>query len=93
MSAGIIGRIDDHSRFLLHLSAHRRVTGGIVTATFSETSTKRGQPRSTLTDNGMVYSTCYAGRARGKSNPNAFETLLKIEGIIQRNGKPYKPTT
>jgi transposase InsO family protein len=93
VSAEIIGWIDDHSRFLLHLSAHRRVTGGIVTATFSETTTKYGQPRSTLTDNGMVYSTRYAGRARGKGNPNAFETLLKIEGIIQRNGKPYKPTT
>jgi transposase InsO family protein len=93
LSAEIIGWIDDHSRFLLHLSAHGRVTGTVVTNTFTHATNDYGHPRSTLTDNGMVYSTRYAGGTRGKGSPNAFETLLAIEGIIQRNGKPYKPTT
>lgn len=93
LSAEIIGWIDDHSRYLVHLSAHRRVTGKTVTDTFTQAATLHGHPRSTLTDNGMVYSTRYAGGSKGHGHGNAFETLLAIEGIIQRNGKPYKPTT
>ncbi|MEY4996888.1 MAG: hypothetical protein RLY59_292 [Actinomycetota bacterium] len=89
----VIGWIDDHSRFLLHLSAHRRISGKTVTTTFSLAADEHGWPASTLTDNGMVYTTRHAGGGRGEGNQNAFETLLSLEGIIQKNGRPYKPTT
>lgn len=88
----VIGWLDDHSRYLLHLTAHHRVTGKIVTDSFTTAAQTHGYPASTLTDNGMVYTTRYArgGANRGK---NAFETLLALNGITQKNGKPFKPTT
>ena len=89
----IIGWLDDHSRFLLHLSVHRRITGKTVTDTFTAAAGAHGFPTSTLTDNGNVYTTKYAGGARGRGSANAFETLLALEGITQKNGRPYKPTT
>lgn len=89
----IIGWLDDHSRFLLHLSVHRRITGKIVTDTFTAAAATHGFPASTLTDNGNVYTTKYAGGARGRGSANAFETFLALEGITQKNGRPYKPTT
>jgi transposase InsO family protein len=91
----VIGWLDDHSRYLLHLSAHRRVTGRTVTDTFTCTAQEHGYPTATLTDNGMVYTTRLArgGRGRGDGAGNAFETLLADLGITQKNGKPFKPTT
>lgn len=91
----IIGWLDDHSRFLLHLSAHRRVTARTVTTTFTLAASEHGHPAATLTDNGMVYTTRLArgGRGRGDGGGNAFETLLAELGIDQRNGRPFKPTT
>ncbi len=88
----IIGWLDDHSRYLLHLSAHPRVTGRIVTDTFTTTTEAYGAPASTLTDNGMVYTTRLAQGGR-QTGLNAFETLLRLKGITQKNGRPYKPTT
>lgn len=88
----VIGWIDDHSRLLLHLSAHRRVTGTVVTDTFQTAAAAHGYPASTLTDNGMVYTTRLAQGGK-QAGLNAFETLLKLEGITQKNGRPYKPTT
>lgn len=91
----VIGWLDDHSRYLLHLTAHRRVTGRTVTDTFTRTAAEHGYPAATLTDNGMVYTTRLArgGRGRGDGAGNAFETLLADLGITQKNGKPFKPTT
>jgi transposase InsO family protein len=91
----VIGWLDDHSRYLLHLSAHRRVTGRTVTDTFTTAAQEHGYPAGTLTDNGMVYTTRLArgGRGRGDGTGNAFETLLADLGITQKNGKPFKPTT
>lgn len=88
----IIGWLDDHSRFLTHLSAHPRVTGKIVTDTFTHAAHTHGYPASTLTDNGMVY-TARLARGGRQAGLNRFETLLSIEGITQKNGRPYKPTT
>ncbi len=45
--------LDDHSRYALHVSAHRRVTGNIVRDTFDETAQTHGFPASVLTDNGQ----------------------------------------
>lgn len=89
----VIGWLDDHSRLLLHLSAHHRVTGRTVTDTFTAAAREHGYPAATLTDNGMVYTTRYAGNRSGTGNQNAFETLLKLNGIAQKNGLPFKPTT
>jgi transposase InsO family protein len=91
----VIGWLDDHARFLLHLTAHSRVTGRTVTDTFLRSASEHGYPVATLTDNGMVYTTRLArgGRGRGDGAGNAFETLLADLGITQKNGKPFKPTT
>ncbi|WP_341578401.1 IS481 family transposase [Microbacterium schleiferi] len=91
----VIGWLDDHSRYLLHLTAHHRVTGRTVTDTFTQAASQHGYPTATLTDNGMVYTTRLArgGRGRGDGTGNAFETLLADLGITQKNGKPFKPTT
>ena len=58
----IITWLDDCTRYALHVSAHRRVTAPIVTATFRKTAAQHGIPASTLTDNGMVYTVRHAGR-------------------------------
>lgn len=89
----IIGWLDDHSRYLLHLTAHRRASGRTVTDTFTDAAATHGLPAATLTDNGNIYTTRYAGGRDTRSGGNAFETLLAIEGISQKNGRPYKPTT
>ena len=48
--------IDDHSRYVLSLTAHERITGPIVVATFTDIVATYGIPVSTLTGNGMVYT-------------------------------------
>jgi len=89
----IIGWIDDHSRYLLHLSVHPRITVRIVMNTFTSAALTHGYPAATLTDNGMVFTTRYARSARGIAPGNGFETLLALQGITQKNGLPFKPTT
>ena len=86
----IIDFLDDHSRCLLHLTAHTRVTGAIVVDAFLAAAQEHGLPASTLTDNGMVYTTRLAG---GRGGRNAFETLLAGLGITQKNGHPGHPQT
>jgi transposase len=53
--------LDDHSRYALSVTAHRRVTGPIVLAEFRNAYGTHGIPASTLTDNGMVFTTRFAG--------------------------------
>lgn len=92
--AKVISWLDDHSRKLLHASAHTEITGPIVVSTFTQTMDIYGPPASTLTDNGMVYTTRFSGGRNGKSSqPNGFEQLLGDMGITQKNGRPNKPTT
>ena len=59
--------LDDHSRYALSVTAHRRVTGPIVVDTFNRTGETEGFPASTLTDNGLVYTARFAGSA-GKAD-------------------------
>src|SRR4051812_22926943 len=47
----ILTWLDDHSRLALHVSAHPRITGPIVLATFGQACHQHGYPASTLTDN------------------------------------------
>jgi transposase len=46
----IICWLDDHSRCVLHLTAHERVTGPVVVAAFRAACAAYGAPASTLTD-------------------------------------------
>src|SRR6056297_1521539 len=52
--------LDDHARYALSVTAHVRVTGDIVVATFNECGADHGFPASVLTDNGLVYTTRFA---------------------------------
>ncbi len=83
----ILNWLDDHSRYLLGCTAHTPVTGDLVTTSFLATADEHGFPASTLTDNGRVYTARFGG---GK---NAFEYLLAVLGIIQKNGHPGHPQT
>jgi transposase InsO family protein len=53
----ILSWLDDHARYALSVTAHVRVTGPIVVATFLAAVERHGPPASTLTDNGMVFTT------------------------------------
>ena len=59
-------------------------------ATFRQTTAQHGVPASTLTDNGMVFTTRLSG---GKGGRNGFEHELRALGVIQKNSRPGHPTT
>ncbi|MGI8452225.1 MAG: integrase core domain-containing protein [Streptosporangiaceae bacterium] len=82
--------LDDHSRLVLSVTAHARVTGPIVLAGFRAAVAAYGAPASTLTDNGMVFTTRLPG---GKGGRNGLETELRRLGSTQKNGKPGHPQT
>jgi transposase InsO family protein len=86
----IITWLDDHSRFALHVSAHARITAPIVVATFTQAATEHGYPASTLTDNGTVYTTRFAG---GHGGRNHLEHELRRRNVVQKNSRPNHPTT
>lgn len=86
----VITWLDDHSRMALHVSAHPRITAMIVRDTFRITAGQHGYPTSILTDNGMVYTTRFAG---GRGGRNALEHELRRLHIVQKNGRPNHPTT
>ena len=86
----VITWLDDHARYALHVSAHRRITGPIVLATFRETAGQHGYPATVLTDNGLVYTTRFSG---GRGGRNALESELRRLDIVQKNTRPNHPTT
>jgi transposase InsO family protein len=88
--AEILCWLDDHARFALGVSAHRRVDGRIVVAEFRKAAEAHGIPVSTLTDNGMVFTTRLSG---GKGGRNGFEAELRRLGVRQKNARPNHPTT
>jgi transposase InsO family protein len=65
----IITWLDDHSRLILHISAHSIVTARTVVDTFHTTTKIHGLPASTLTDNGLIFTTRFAASTGG---PNHF---------------------
>ena len=83
----ILSWLDDHSRLAISITAHAPVTGDIVVATFRAATDAHGIPASTLTDNGLVFTT------RFLHGPNNFERELVILGIAQKNGRPNHPQT
>ena len=86
----ILSWLDDHSRYALSVTAHGRVSGPIVLATFRAAVTAHGIPASTLTDNGMVFTTRLAG---GRGGRNALEAELCRLHVIQKNSRPNHPGT
>ena len=87
----IITWLDDHSRFALSITAHQPVKGFTVIETFTRCVEEFGLPFSTLTDNGLVYTTRFSGGGNG--GRNGFESMLVRLGIIQKNSRPNHPTT
>lgn len=86
----ILNWLDDHARYALSVTAHWRITGTIVYDTFCKACAAHGIPASTLTDNGMVFTTRLAG---GKGGRNQLENELRRLGITQINSTPNHPTT
>jgi transposase InsO family protein len=82
--------IDDHARYAISVTAHRRVTGPIVLTEFRKAVAIHGVPASTLTDNGMVFTTRLSG---GKGGRNGLENELRRLGVTQINSTPNHPTT
>jgi len=66
------------------------VTGPIVRDRFLAAVARFGVPASTLTDNGMVFTTRFAG---GRGGRNALEAELRRYNVEQKNSRPNKPTT
>ena len=89
----VITWLDDHSRYALHVSAHRRITGPIVVSTFTEAAGQHGYPASVLTDNGMVYTTRFSGHRGQQKGRNGLESELRRLDIVQKNTRPNHPTT
>lgn len=86
----ILDFLDDHSRYLLHLHTQTAFTGTDVVTTMQGLIDSHGAPASTLTDNGMVFTTRLAGRRGAR---NGFEKLLEARHIVQKNGAPGHPQT
>lgn len=87
----ILSWLDDHSRYALSVTAHQRVTGPIVVRTFRDTTAEHGIPFSTLTDNGLVFTTRFANG--GNASRNALENELVRLRVRQKNSRPNHPTT
>jgi transposase InsO family protein len=83
----ILNWLDDHSRYLLSCSVHHPVSGDEIVTTFLATADQHGIPASTLTDNARVYTARFGG------GHNAFEYLLPVLGVRQKNGSPGHPQT
>jgi transposase InsO family protein len=88
--AEILTWLDDHSRYALRVTAHQPVTGPVVVAAFRAAAAGHGIPASTLTDNGLVFTTRFAG---GKGGRNALENELRRLGVRQKNGRANHPQT
>jgi transposase InsO family protein len=89
----ILTWLDDCSRYALSVTVHHRVTGPIVLRTFREAVAEHGIPTSTLTDNGMVFTTRLSQGKKGAGTRNGFETELRRLNVVQKNGRPNHPTT
>ena len=87
----ILSWLDDHSRKALSVTAHRRVTGPAVVRTFRQAIAEHGTPFSTLTDNGLVFTTRFAHG--GKTSRNGLENELVKLHVRQKNSRPNHPTT
>ena len=89
----ILTFLDDHSRYALSVTCHQPVTGPVVVAMFRQTVADQGIPASVLSDNGMVFTTRFAGGRAGRATINGFQAELRRLGVVQKHSKPNHPTT
>jgi hypothetical protein len=82
----ILSFLDDHSRYALSVTCHQPVTGPAVVAVFRRTVADQGIPASVLSDNGMVFTTRFAGGPAGRDTLNGFQALLRDLGVVNRPG-------
>jgi len=86
----IAGTLDDHSRLLVGISAGSRGNAELVWAVMCAAISTYGIPMSSLTDNGLCYSTLHRGDG---CRPAAFETNLAALGCQSIASSPYHPQT
>jgi transposase len=93
----ILTFLDDHSRYALSVTAYPVVTGPIVLAAFRGTVDEYGPPASTLTDNGLVFTTrSRKGATRSRTNcacsastsRTAARTTRKPKGKSSASSRP-----
>jgi transposase InsO family protein len=85
--------LDDHSRYAISITCHQPVTGPVVVAAFRQAVADQGIPASVLSDNGMVFTTRFAGGRAGRDTINGFQAELRDLGGAQKHSKPNHPTT
>jgi len=87
----IAGTLDDHSRLLVGIGAGSGDgTGELVWSVMAAAIGTHGVPMSSLTDNGL----CYTTRHRGSDmRPAAFEVNLAALGCQSIASTPYHPQT
>jgi transposase InsO family protein len=91
--AEILTFLDDHSRYAISITCHQPVTGPAVVAMFRQAVANQGIPASVLSDNGMVFTTRFAGGQVGRDTINGFQAELRHLGVVQKHSKPNHPTT
>ena len=79
----ILTFLDDHSRYALSVTCHQPVTGPAVVAVFRQAIADQGIPASVLSDNGMVFTTRFAGGRAGRDTINGFQAELRHLGVIE----------
>ena len=86
----IAGTLDDHSRLLVGIGAGSGDgTSELVWAVMAAAIGAYGVPSSSLTDNGLCYST----KRRADHRPAAFEANLAALGCVSIASRPYHPQT
>jgi integrase-like protein len=85
--------LDDHSRYAISITCHQPVTRPVVVAVFRHAIADQGIPASVLSDNGMVFTTRFAGGRAGRDTLNGFQAELRRLGVVQKHSKPNHPTT
>jgi Integrase core domain len=89
----ILTFLDDHSRYAISITCHQPVTGPAVVVAFNKAVADQGIPATVLSDNGMVFTTRFAGGRSGRDTLNGFSALLRDLGVTQKHSKPNHPTT
>jgi transposase InsO family protein len=86
----IAGTLDDHSRLLVGIAAgHGDGDSELVWAVMAAAIGAHGVPMSSLTDNGLCYTTA----RRKQMRPTAFEANLAALGCQSIASTPYHPQT
>jgi transposase InsO family protein len=89
----ILTFLDDHSRYTLSVTCHQPVTGPAVLAAFRQVVADQGIPVSVLSDNGMVFTSRFAGGPAGRDTLNGFQAELRRLRVVQKHSRPNHPTT